>query len=109
MFASGQRTTAAAAQTAEAAAAAAEAIKSVLASGGCSSAADPNNGVTPLSAEGAHLMLAVQRSDRATVNRLLRSAGVASSFFIADAKGPEFRTPLRQDCNLTRISPGELV
>lgn len=95
MFASGQRTTAAAAQTAEAAAAAAEAIKSVLASGGCSSAADPNNGVTPLSAEGAHLMLAVQRSDRATVNRLLRSAGVASSFFIADAKGPEFRTPLR--------------
>lgn len=94
--------TAAASTAAAAAATAAAAIKSVLASGSFSSAAEPNNGVPALSAEGSHLMFAVQRGDRATVKKLLHSVGVSASFFIAEAEGPELRTPLRQDNSLAR-------
>ncbi|CDJ36354.1 LOW QUALITY PROTEIN: uncharacterized protein EMH_0080330 [Eimeria mitis] len=71
---------AAAATAAAAAAAAAAAIKSVLASGSCSSAAEPNNGVPPLSAEGAHLILAAAVASTEIIEELIRQGAGAAEF-----------------------------
>ncbi|CDJ47514.1 hypothetical protein, conserved [Eimeria brunetti] len=71
---------AAAATAAAAAAAAAAAIKSVLASGSCSSAAEPNIGVPPLSAEGAHLILAAAVASTDIIEELICHGAAAAEF-----------------------------
>ncbi|CDJ69282.1 hypothetical protein, conserved [Eimeria necatrix] len=80
---------------ASAAAAAATAIFAAATQRSAATAVQMLEPVSPLSAEGAHLMVAIHREDSSTVSRLLRNVGVAPTFYVA-TEDPEFRTPLRQ-------------
>ncbi|CDJ37095.1 hypothetical protein, conserved [Eimeria tenella] len=85
----------AAGAAASGAAAAATAIFAAATQRSAATAVQMLEPVTPLPAEGAHLMLAIHHKDSSTVSRLLRNVGVVPTFYIA-TEDPDFRTTLRQ-------------